>query len=72
MVFASKQDEQKMWLTTEVGTFSELELVKVVEDIVLLSTRLVIVLSARVSLTKITAGSTIAETPRYRSIIFNV
>lgn len=68
MVFASKQDEQKMWLTTEVGTFSELE----EEDIVLLSTRLVIVLSARVSLTKITAGSTIAETPRYRSIIFNV
>ena len=68
MVFASKQDEQKMWLTTEVGTFSELE----EEDIVLLSTRLVIVLSARVSLTKIKAGSTIAETPRYRSIIFNV
>jgi len=68
LVFASKQDEQKMWLTTEVGTFSELE----EEDIVLLSTRLVIVLSARVSLTKITAGSTIAETPRYRSIIFNV
>ena len=72
MVFASKQDEQKMWLTTEVGTFSELELVKVVEDIVLLSTRLVIVLSAMVSLTKTKAGSTIAETPRYRSIIFNV
>jgi len=70
LVFASKQDEQKVWLTTEVGTFSELE--EVVEDIVLLSTRLVIVLSARVSLTKITAGSTIAETPRYRSIIFNV
>ena len=68
MVLASKQDEQKMWLTTEVGTFSELE----EEDIVLLSTRLVIVLSARVSLTKIKAGSTIAETPRYRSIIFNV
>ena len=67
-MLASKQDEQKMWLTTEVGTFSELE----EEDIVLLSTRLVIVLSARVSLTKITAGSTIAETPRYRSIIFNV
>ena len=66
MVFASKQDEQKMWLTTEVGAFSELE------DIVLLSTRLVIVLSAMVSLTKIKAGSTIAETPRYRGILFNV
>ena len=66
MVFASKQDEQKMWLTTEVGIFSELE------DIVLLSTRLVIVLSAMVSLTKIKAGSTIAETPRYRGILFNV
>ena len=69
MVFASKQDEQKMWLTTEVvGTFSELE----EEDIVLLSTRLVIVLSARVSLTKIKAGSTIAETLRYGSILLNV
>ena len=67
MVFASKQDEQKMWLTTEVvGTLSELE------DIVLLSTRLVIVLSARVSLTKIKAGSTIAETLRYGSILLNV
>ena len=66
MVLASKQDEQKTWLTTEVGAFSE------VEEIVLLSTRLVIVLSAMVSLTKIKAGSTIAETPRYRSILFNV
>ena len=66
MVFASKQEEQKMWLTTEVGAFSELE------EIVLLSTRLVIVLSAMVSLTKIKAGSTIDETPRYRSILFNV
>ena len=71
-MLASKQDEQKMWLTTEVGTFSELELVKVVEDIVLLSTRLVIVLSAMVSLTKTKVGSTIAETPRYRSILLNV
>ena len=71
-MLASKQDEQKMWLTTEVGTFSELELVKVVEDIVLLSTRLVIVLSAMVSLTKIKAGSTIAETLRYGSILLNV
>ena len=68
-MLASKQDEQKMWLTTEVGTFSELE--EVVEDIVLLSTRLVIVLSAMVSLTKIKAGSTIANTPRY-SILLNV
>ena len=69
-MLASKQDEQKMWLTTEVGTFSELE--EVVEDIVLLlSTRLVIVLFARVSLTKIKAGSTIANTPRY-SILLNV
>ena len=69
-MLASKQDEQKMWLTTEVGTFSELG--EVVEDIVLLSTRLVIVLSARVSLTKIKAGSTIAETLRYGSILLNV
>ena len=59
-MLASKQDEQKVWLTTEVGTFAKL------------STRLVIVLSAMVSLTKTKAGSTIAETPRYRSIIFNV
>ena len=70
MVLTSKQDEQKTWLTTEVVDFSELE--EVVEDIVLLSTRLVIVLSAMVSLTKIKAGSTIAETPRYRSILLNV
>ena len=70
MVLASKQDEQKTWLTTEVGTFAELE--EVVEDIVLLSTRLVIVLSAMVSLAKTKAGSTIAETPRYRGILLNV
>ena len=70
MVLAPKQDEQKMWLTTEVVTFAELE--EVVEEIVLLSTRLVIVLSAMVSLTKTKAGSTIAETPRYRSILLNV
>ena len=70
MVLTSKQDEQKTWLTTEVVDFSELE--EVVEDIVLLSTRLVIVLSAMVSLTKTKAGSTIAETPRYRSILLNV